>query len=85
MLHAEKGFYDGGHHNKENAGAEPGGGDFGSVLIAGVPFGIHFNSADQAEDGADGVHQVGAGVKVASYLGIGLVNSGVAILRQNDG
>lgn len=79
-LDPEEGTDDGGDDDEEDTGAKPGGGDFAGVGVAGVPFTVNFYCADQAEDGADGVHQVCSGNKVRADLGIGFIDTGVAVL-----
>jgi hypothetical protein len=79
-LNAKEGADDGGHDDQENTGTKPGSGDFAGIGITGIPFGIDFHRANQAEDGADGIHEIGTGLEITADLGIGLVDTGVTVL-----
>ena len=79
-LQPEKGLNNSGDYDQKDTAAEPRVRDLTGILIARIPLGIHFDRADQAENGTDGVHQAGAGFEITSDLRIGLVDPGVAIL-----
>ncbi len=79
-LYPEEAFEHRGHHDKEDAGAEPAAGHLSRVRLARTPFVVDLYRADKAGDRPDGIHQVRAGREIALYLVRGFGNTGITIL-----
>lgn len=83
---AEERFKDSGYYDQEDAGTEPGGRQLVRILFTVSPGVVHFDGADEAYDGSNGIQKRDAGIKVPGDQAGSLRYPRLSIrLGQDDG